>query len=139
MPPSYEQATPPAAASPQLLRPVDDGWVAGVCAGLGEHLGVRAVLVRVGMVLLTVGGMGLGILVYLAVWALTPQRLGPAEGRRAAPTVTGGRAAAPRRPRLPRSGLLHDEAVLTLLLGLVLVVGGERCSSTRVASTCGSA
>ncbi|MCH8612214.1 PspC domain-containing protein [Arsenicicoccus dermatophilus] len=124
MPPSYEQATPPAAASPQLLRPVDDGWVAGVCAGLGEHLGVRAVLVRVGMVLLTVGGMGLGILVYLAVWALTPQRLGPAEGRRAAPTVTGGRAAAPRRPRLPRSGLLHDEAVLTLLLGLVLVVGG---------------
>lgn len=99
---------------PRLLRPVDDGWVAGVCAGLAEHLGVRVAGVRLVMVLLAVLGSGLGVVVYLALWALTPQRLAP-EGESRSPGA---------RLVLPRSRLLHDEAVVEVVLGLALVLAG---------------
>ncbi|AKT50130.1 ATP-binding protein [Arsenicicoccus sp. oral taxon 190] len=137
MPAPYEQTGSVAStdAPPRLLRPVDDGWVAGVCAGLAEHLRLRPALVRVAMVLLTVFGMGLGVLAYLAVWALTPQRLGPDGPARTAPTgvtgATGGATAAPRRRILSRSRLLHDEAVVNLLLGLGLAVLGGAILLTR--------
>lgn len=122
--------------TPRLLRPVDSGWVAGVCAGLAEHLRVQVGVIRMALVLLTVFGMGTGVILYLAVWALTPQRLGPGGTTRSAPTMpgvgagTGVAGGATRWPAL-RQRLLHDEAVVNLLLGLALVVGGLAVVLTR--------
>jgi signal transduction histidine kinase/phage shock protein PspC (stress-responsive transcriptional regulator) len=52
----------------------DDGrLIAGVAAGMAEHLGVSVIVVRAALVLLTVAG-GAGLLMYAAFWALVPQR-----------------------------------------------------------------
>lgn len=132
---------------PRLLRPVDSGWVAGVCAGLAEHLRIQVGVIRMALVLLTMFGMGTGVILYLAVWALTPQRLGPGGTTRTAPQVPGaagstgsagttglgGSAAGGGATRWPllRQRLLHDEAVVNVLLGLALVVGGLAVVLTR--------
>ena len=55
------------AAAPQRHRPDDRG----VCGGLAEHVGIDALLWRIGFVALTVAG-GSGVLVYLALWVLMP-------------------------------------------------------------------
>lgn len=54
----------------RLYRDADNGVVAGVAAGLAEHLGVATVIVR--MVLVVMGANGLGALVYVAFWAVLP-------------------------------------------------------------------
>ncbi|MFN3339514.1 MAG: PspC domain-containing protein [Dietzia sp.] len=56
---------------PPLTRISDGSVVAGVCAGLAAHLGVRVILVRLAMVLLATLS-GAGVLFYAALWALTP-------------------------------------------------------------------
>jgi phage shock protein C len=50
-----------------------DRMVAGVCGGLGKALDVDAALIRVGLVLLTVFGVGAGALAYLVAWILVPE------------------------------------------------------------------
>ncbi|HEX2772292.1 MAG TPA: PspC domain-containing protein [Micromonosporaceae bacterium] len=52
--------------------------VAGVASGIAEHLGIPAVWVRIGFVVL-LGFNGLGLLLYAAFWAVVPVRPGPAE------------------------------------------------------------
>jgi phage shock protein PspC (stress-responsive transcriptional regulator) len=47
--------------------------VAGVCGGAAAALGVDANLLRLGLVLLTVFGVGLGAVAYLAAWILVPE------------------------------------------------------------------
>lgn len=47
--------------------------VAGVCAGLAEHLHIDVRWVRAGFVLAAVLAKGAGLLAYLAFWALLPQ------------------------------------------------------------------
>jgi phage shock protein PspC (stress-responsive transcriptional regulator) len=56
----------------------------GVSGGLAEHLGIDALLWRIGFVALTLAG-GSGVLVYLALWVLMPP--------------------APRTPETPVSGV----------------------------------
>jgi len=46
--------------------------LAGVCAGVGEYLGVDTTLVRIGFVILTIMG-GAGIPLYLAGLLLIPE------------------------------------------------------------------
>jgi phage shock protein PspC (stress-responsive transcriptional regulator) len=45
--------------------------VGGVAGGLAEHLGIDALLWRIGFVALTLAG-GSGVLVYLLLWVLMP-------------------------------------------------------------------
>jgi phage shock protein C len=45
----------------------------GVCGGLAESLGVDAAVLRIGLVTLTVLGMGVGVVLYAAVWLLAPE------------------------------------------------------------------
>lgn len=45
---------------------------AGVCAGTADYLGVDPVLVRVGLVAVTLMSVGSGIVLYLAAWVLMP-------------------------------------------------------------------
>jgi phage shock protein PspC (stress-responsive transcriptional regulator) len=54
-----------------IRRRTDDKWIAGVCSGLADRLGVDPVIVRVGLVVLTLLG-GVGVTLYLVAWALLP-------------------------------------------------------------------
>ena len=56
---------------PRLTRVSEGSVVAGVCAGLADHLGVRVTHVRLAMVLVATLS-GAGVAVYAALWALTP-------------------------------------------------------------------
>jgi phage shock protein PspC (stress-responsive transcriptional regulator) len=66
------QAPPPGPPPPppRVLRR-RDGPLGGVAAGLAHYLGVDAVLVRVGFVLLALLGGG-GVVLYIAAWLLVP-------------------------------------------------------------------
>ncbi|MBP1325414.1 signal transduction histidine kinase/phage shock protein PspC (stress-responsive transcriptional regulator) [Leucobacter exalbidus] len=57
--------------SPQLHRSRDDRVIAGVCAGLADHIGAPVPSVRIGMLLLAAVG-GVGALFYLWLWGMAP-------------------------------------------------------------------
>ena len=66
-----------AAAHPptrRLYRPRDRRIIAGVAAGLAEHLGLPLLAVRIALVVL-LGFSGLGLLLYAAFWAVLPQQI----------------------------------------------------------------
>jgi len=49
--------------------------IAGVCGGLGEYLGIDPTVVRIVYVLLSIFSVAFpGILIYLILWALIPER-----------------------------------------------------------------
>ena len=53
----------------------DDRMIGGVCAGIAEHYGWDPTLVRVAFVLITVFSSAFpGLLVYLALWLIMPER-----------------------------------------------------------------
>lgn len=56
----------------RLERKIEGRLLAGVCAGLGDYLGVDANLIRVALVVLSIFG-GFGALAYLVAWALMPE------------------------------------------------------------------
>lgn len=64
----------------RLDRRADGRLVAGVCAGLAQHLGLEVVIVRLAFVL-TIVADGIGLAAYLAFWVLVPQRSEPHRGR----------------------------------------------------------
>ncbi len=107
-PPGDPRARPPLARS-------RDAVVGGVCAGLAEHLGLPAVAVRAAAVLLTVLGGGLGVAIYLVLWAVLPISTGPG-------AEVGDLPQAPRHPRL---SVFH----WLVLGGIVLVIGGISLST----------
>ena len=138
MPTPYERTpgaveTGAAARRPprRMHRPVEGRIIAGVCAGLAEHLGWSARVVRVGFVLLSLPG-GAGLVAYLFLWALTPQSVGGAverdDGR---VPVDPARPEGPARPvdqAAARVGGASDEeqrsAARTLLVGGGLLIVG---------------
>ena len=72
-----------------IRRRADDKWIAGVCSGLADRLGVDPVIVRAGFVLLTLLG-GAGITIYLLAWALLPNELDQIVAQRAIRDADGG-------------------------------------------------
>jgi signal transduction histidine kinase len=84
----------------RLYRDPDNRMVAGVAAGIAEHLGVRTVIVRVVFIAL-IAANGLGPLLYIAFWAVLP----------AAPRERGAR----RR----RVSLLQGLALVALTAGVI--------------------
>lgn len=97
----------PSASRPPLRRPLQGRRIAGVCAGLAEHLGVHPTAVRAVFVLAGLMG-GLGIVVYGFLWALVEQE-------------PGGQDAAGSRRRGPsaEAWLLLAGGALVLLAGAV--------------------
>ncbi|MFV0462155.1 MAG: PspC domain-containing protein [Nostocoides sp.] len=61
-----------AGPGPQLLRPRQGRWVAGVCQGLAVHLGWPVLAVRLGLVGLTVATGGAALGGYAFLWMMTP-------------------------------------------------------------------
>ena len=58
-------------STPRAFRRPDRGFAGGVAAGIAEHLGVRAWLVRLGFIALATAG-GLGVALYGAYWIVLP-------------------------------------------------------------------
>ncbi len=48
--------------------------IAGVCAGLAEQFGVPVTALRLAAILLTILGVGWGILIYVVLWVIMPYR-----------------------------------------------------------------
>ncbi len=57
----------------RLIRPRHGRMVAGVCAGIGDYLGLDANIVRVLFAALTIFSLGAAALVYLVAWAVVPE------------------------------------------------------------------
>ncbi len=60
-----------AAPMRELRRDPDNGMVAGVCAGLGRHLDVDPLIIRLGFGATTLAS-GVGLVAYLLAWLLVP-------------------------------------------------------------------
>jgi signal transduction histidine kinase len=99
-------------ASRKLYR-ADDCVVAGVAAGIADHLRIDRRLVRFAFLGLTLAG-GFGVLAYLAFWAVVPTH--------ASATAISTHAEPPRGPRanllLPLAALLVGALLLVKQLGL---------------------
>ena len=90
-----------------LIRPDEDRWVAGVCAGISRRTGLDPLLVRGIFVAITVVG-GVGLLAYGLLWAFLPHP----DGRIHAQEVTRG---------VVTSGFVG--AVLCVVFGLAFTDG----------------
>jgi signal transduction histidine kinase/phage shock protein PspC (stress-responsive transcriptional regulator) len=110
--------------TPRAYRSADDRIIGGVCGGLGEHLGIPALWLRIAFIAFTVMG-GFGIILYGALWLAMPQdryRLRSAPGLEAA-SRAGNRP--PRPIRLPANEMLIPLGVLLAgLLFLLTRLGG---------------
>jgi signal transduction histidine kinase/phage shock protein PspC (stress-responsive transcriptional regulator) len=161
-----QQAVPPARAAwtpppvvpvvppprPPLVRPTSGRVLAGVAAGLAGHLGVPVRLVRIGLVLAVALG-GIGVVLYLWLWALVPsghvssgQTAPPADGPASAPSAAPWAAGPPggRVADLLIGGLLllaagallsqrfGYDVSLSLVLPLLVVIGGAVLAYTQL-------
>lgn len=119
--PETESAT----RAPRLVRARQGRRLAGVCAGLAEHLGAPVGWVRVVFVLLTLSG-GAGLLAYGFLWVLVPD----AADVQGVPARVGGRlrVAPPVAPAdrsvVAESGRPRGAGVLEPSGGPLLLVGG---------------
>jgi signal transduction histidine kinase/phage shock protein PspC (stress-responsive transcriptional regulator) len=85
-------AAPPEARRPILYRSATDRQIGGVCGGLAAHLGLNASVVRVVFIVGTLALSGLGIILYLILWAVTPAE---SESLQAGAGAVRARAGAP--------------------------------------------
>jgi len=58
----------------KLLRSKKNRIIAGVCGGIGEHLGVDPTIIRLLWVLLTFFSGGVGVLAYIIAWVIIPEK-----------------------------------------------------------------
>jgi phage shock protein C len=109
--PAASPPPPPPPGGPQaerlLRRSSDDKVLAGVCGGLGRHLGVDPVLLRIAAVVLALAN-GLGVIAYVIAWIVIPEE-------RAGQPVAGARPPRQETGRLVLGGSL-------VVLGLVLLL-----------------
>jgi phage shock protein C len=62
----------------RLYRSTTDRWIAGVCGGIGEYFGIDPNIIRLIWVIVTIiTGFIWGILVYILLWIILPQREQP--------------------------------------------------------------
>ena len=47
-------------------------WVGGVCAGIAYSIGAPTWVIRLLWVILTISGMGSGVLMYILLWIFVP-------------------------------------------------------------------
>lgn len=58
-------------ARSSLVRPRQGKFIAGVCAAIADRFGLPKLLVRIGFVIF--GLVGVGEIVYIALWILIPK------------------------------------------------------------------
>jgi Putative stress-responsive transcriptional regulator len=57
-----------------ISRNANDKIIGGVCSGIAHYLKIDPTVVRVLFALVSFGGFGAGILIYIILWAVLPQR-----------------------------------------------------------------
>jgi len=97
-----------------LRRPRKGRWLAGVCAGLSQHLGIRVLWVRLVMVLLALI-YGAGVAVYLLWWAAIPSG-DPVIAALENEPVAKERLAKRLTPVLEQTGSWRREIIIGLVL-----------------------
>jgi signal transduction histidine kinase/phage shock protein PspC (stress-responsive transcriptional regulator) len=102
--PDPQPTAPTAIERPKLYRSSSDRWIAGVCGGIAEHLGISSGLVRLVMVLAFFAGPG--VFVYGFFWVMTRPDTSATEG------VPVARA---RRP------LTTNQVLLVIGAGIVVI------------------
>jgi phage shock protein C len=60
----------------KLYRSRTDRIVGGVCGGLGQYLGIDSTIIRIIFLLLMIS-QGIGVLIYIILWILTPEEGAP--------------------------------------------------------------
>jgi phage shock protein C len=58
----------------KLKRSSNDVIIAGVCAGIADHLNIDPILIRILFVILAIGSLGALILIYLILWIIIPEK-----------------------------------------------------------------
>lgn len=109
----------------RLYRSSADRMLGGVCAGLGQYLGLDPIFIRIFFVLLTIGG-GAGVLIYILLWILIPEaeagQIGSAE------TIRAGTESIKQRAQTlgadMRSLLAGGNPQAALIVGVALVLLG---------------
>jgi len=105
---------------PRLLRRADGKLVAGVAAGLAEHLRINVLAIRVGFVVLSFFS-GLGVVLYAVCWAVVRQQ--PAESSGAGAGRKSEADAAPGEPGGRRAQIGGQLAAFAAIaVGLLIVV-----------------
>ena len=115
------------APRPSLRRSRSDRIVGGVAGGIGVHLAVNPLVVRIAFVVLAFAA-GFGVIVYLLLWLLAPCRTAvrsvrPTQLRRSDARAAPGDRARPRRR--PHSSVDH-RALVRLGARLAGLVGSDR-------------
>lgn len=93
---------------PVLRRDPHQAKVAGVCSALAQWWNVDPVIVRVGFVAVAILTNGLGLLAYLALWALIP---------------SAGSQTEPVRQLFPFTRSWSGAVLVTVVVAAVLVIG----------------
>ena len=96
------------APRPRLERSRSDRVIGGVAAGIGHHLGIEPLVVRLAFVLLS-AAFGFGIVVYLLAWLLAPEE-------------AADPGSAPRPRRLIRPTVRQALGGLLILAGVLLLL-----------------
>ena len=61
-------------AKGRLYRDSSDKFIAGVCSGLASYLNVDPAIVRILFAIITFGGFGFGVLIYILLWIFLPEK-----------------------------------------------------------------
>ena len=57
----------------RLYRSTTDRILGGVCGGIGVHLDVDPIIIRIIWIILTCISLGIGIIAYIVCWILIPE------------------------------------------------------------------
>lgn len=79
-PPRSAGAAPQPKHAKRFYRDANDKILGGVCSGLAAYLNVDPTLVRIVFAILTLGGWGFGVMLYILLWIFVPAQ--PMEGYR---------------------------------------------------------
>ncbi|MFZ9717826.1 MAG: PspC domain-containing protein [Chitinophagaceae bacterium] len=60
-----------------IKRSANDKVLGGVCAGLAHYLKIDPTILRIIFAVVTFGGFGIGVVVYIVLWAVLPEQLLP--------------------------------------------------------------
>ena len=58
----------------RLYRDANDKFLGGVCSGIANYMNVDPAIVRLLFAIVTIGGFGMGFLVYILLWIILPLR-----------------------------------------------------------------
>src|SRR5687768_17317768 len=58
----------------RLYRDSSDKFIGGVCSGMANYLNVDPAIIRILFAIVSFGGFGLGILLYILLWIILPEK-----------------------------------------------------------------